>query len=156
MPACLESTCHSSSSKLCPIFLTISFFCFVFSLPPLLILSLICIGPPFHYFSPFWYSPISPFFSALCWFDPFSRSLSPSLCCGFPAEPPRGKAGSGPASGQGAAAGREQGPGPRGGQALPVSLQPAAPLCGPVALPNRSSSPLTLPSHAPFVLRPHP
>lgn len=43
-----------------------------------------------------------------------------------PAEPPPGKAGSGPAAGQGAAAGREPGPGPRGGEAVSVGLQPAA------------------------------
>lgn len=43
----------------------------------------------------------------------------------LPVEPPPGKAGSGSAAGQGAAAGREPGPVPRGGQALAVRLQPA-------------------------------
>lgn len=71
------------------------------------------------------------FFSRLCWsfIRPISSLLPPVVIppvlwlLPIPVEPPPGKAGSGPAAGQGAAAGREPGPVPRGGQALAV-LQP--------------------------------
>lgn len=86
-----------------------------------------------------------PLFSPVLWL------LSPPPLP--PAEPPPGKAGSGPAAGQGAAAGWEPGPGPRGGKALAVRLQPATrhrPLRHVCLSTNISSSSSSSPFPIPF------